>query len=112
MLRAAITWLGGLNVTGSRAFLTLLHFERHLLTLGNGLETSADNGAVVDKDILSAILPGDKAITFGFVKPLYCSCNHGNTSSIDGVADVQLISSSKITDVTTDKTEGTTELAT
>jgi hypothetical protein len=98
-----------LNVAGGRAFLTFLHLERNLLTLGKGLETSADDGAVVDKNILAAILPGDKAITFGVVKPLHCSCNHGSTSVLDKIANLQLVSRSKIAGVTAEKTEGNTE---
>lgn len=79
-LCAATRYSGGSNVAGGWAFLTLLHLKGYLLTLGKGLEIGADDGAVVDKNILAAILPGDKAITFGFVKPLHCSCNQGTTS--------------------------------
>ena len=74
---AATYWSGGLNVAGGRAFLTLFHVERHLLALSEGPDISAGDGAVVDKNIFAAILPGDKAKTFGFVKPLHCSSNHG-----------------------------------
>ncbi len=75
--------LGGLNATSGRAFLTLFHFEGHLLTFGKGPEASAGDGALVDKNIFAAILTGDKAKTFGFVKPLDCSSNHGSTSGMD-----------------------------
>ena len=76
ILRAAARWSGGLNVAGGRAFLTLFHVERHLLALSKCPEASASDGALVNKNILAPIRPGDKAKTFGFVKPLNYARNH------------------------------------
>ena len=36
--------LDGLDLDGRRTFLALLHLELHLLALGQGLETAAQNG--------------------------------------------------------------------
>jgi hypothetical protein len=58
----------------------LLDIERDSLALGEGLETTALNGRVMHEDILTTILWRNEAIAFIAVKPLYCSCNHGNTS--------------------------------
>ncbi len=76
--------LDGLNVAGGRSFLTLFHFKRYLLALCKGLKTGADDSAVVDKNIFTAILSGDKAITFGIVEPFHGACNHGSTSLLIG----------------------------
>jgi hypothetical protein len=60
----------------------LLDIERDPLALGQGLEvaTLTLNGRVMHEDILTTILWRNEAIAFIAVKPLYGSCNHGNTS--------------------------------
>lgn len=101
-----------MHVAGGRSFLTVLNLECYLLTLGQALEAASNNGGVVDKDILATVLPGDKAETLGFVKPLYCSCNHGSTSYINGFINQQRFSRRMIAGETAEITEGTTELTT
>ena len=94
ILGAATYWSGRLNVAGGRAFLTLFHVEGYLLAFSKGSDISAGDGALVDKNILTAILTGDKAKTFGFVKPLHCSSNHWWYLCVDGVSNMQLVSGS------------------
>ncbi len=79
-LLAQCLTLSRLNVRRGRTLRALLQTEFHFLAFGQGLETTALDGGVMHEDILAAVGGGDKAKTLGVVKPLYCSCNHGNTS--------------------------------
>ena len=48
------------------------HFELHILAFLQASEAACLDCREVHKDIF-AVLPADKAIAFGVVKPLYCS---------------------------------------
>ena len=64
------------DVASSGAFLALLDVEGHFLTFGQRLEAAALNGAVVDEDVLGAIVRSDEAKTFLVTEPLNCTCSH------------------------------------
>jgi hypothetical protein len=64
------------------------------------------------EDIVTTVLWGNEAIALIAVKPLYCSCNHGNTSVWLIYDGLQLIPGSNIAGVTAEKQEGTSELST
>jgi hypothetical protein len=53
-----------------------LRFERKLLTLIEGAQTSAFNGADVNENVSSAVVGLNEAEAFGRVKPLNCSGSH------------------------------------
>jgi len=76
-----------------------------LLTLGQGLEATALDGGMMHEDILTAVLRGNEAEALGIVEPLYCSCNHGNTSVWLNCDILQFILESGIVGVTTEKLE-------
>jgi len=65
-----------------RAFRSLRHFELNLLTLLEGLEAVALNGAIVNKDVRRAWL-FDKTVALRVVKPLDLTgySRHNNESS-------------------------------
>ena len=67
--------LDRLDILRLPALRALDHVELHLLTLLQAAEPAGLNRGEVHEDILS-ILAADKTITFGVVKPLYCSCFH------------------------------------
>ena len=54
------------------------YVELNLLSFLQAPETVSLNGGEVYKHVL-AVLAADKSIALGVVKPLYCSCFHGNT---------------------------------
>jgi len=62
--------LYGDYVLGLRAFLALSHCELNTLAFGQSLESSALNGAVVNKNVRAATTLNE-AETFGFVEELY-----------------------------------------
>ena len=68
--------LDGLNILGLPPLGAFDYIELHLLTFLQAAESIGLNGREVYKHIL-AVLTADETITFGVVKPLYCSCFHG-----------------------------------
>lgn len=54
----------------------LLNVIVDLLTLGECFETVGHDAGKMHKDILAAIIVGDKTIAFAFVEPFYCSAVH------------------------------------
>src|SRR3989344_4697622 len=71
---------GRLNVRGGRTLGALFQLELHLLAFGQGFKTAALNGGMMHEDILAAVGRGNETEALGVVEPLYCSCNHENTS--------------------------------
>ena len=68
--------LDGLDVLGLPPFRAFNYVELDLLTFLQAAESSRLDGREVYEYIL-AVLAADKTISFGVVKPLYCSCFHG-----------------------------------
>ena len=68
--------LDGLDVLGLPPFRAFNYVELDLLTFLQAAESPRLDGREVHEYIL-AVLAADKTITFGVVKPLYCSCFHG-----------------------------------
>ena len=58
------------DILGLQAFRALNRFKFHGLLFLEGPEPIPLDGAMMHKDI-GAILPGDKPITLGFVKPFH-----------------------------------------
>jgi hypothetical protein len=54
---------------------TLFNIKADFVSLGKGLETTALDGCVMDKDI-GAVLSGDEPEAFARVKPLNSSLRH------------------------------------
>ena len=69
-------FLDSLNVLGLPAFRAFDYVELNLLSFLQAAESIALNGREVNEHVL-AVLAADETITFGVVKPLYCSCFHG-----------------------------------
>ena len=69
---AEIAGLERLNVLSLPALGSLGHFELHRLALLQASEAARLDCREVHKNIF-AVLPADKAVAFGVVKPLYCS---------------------------------------
>ena len=63
------------DVLGLPAFWPFDYVELDLLTFLKAAESTGLNGREVYEHVL-AVLAADKSITFGVVKPLYCSCFH------------------------------------
>jgi hypothetical protein len=74
------TTLGRLNSRRRRTLRALLDIECYPLALGQGLEAATPNGRVMHEHILTTVLWRNEAVALIVVKPLYCSCIHGNTS--------------------------------
>ena len=72
--------LSRLNVRRRRTFRALFQLELHLLSLGQAFEARTLDGGVMHEYILTAVCGGNEAEALGVVEPLYCSCNHENTS--------------------------------
>jgi hypothetical protein len=73
------TWypvLLGYDVGRARAFLALLNVVGDGLSLGQRLEATALDGAVMDEDVLAAVGRSDKAEAFLVTEPLDCTCCH------------------------------------
>jgi hypothetical protein len=64
------------------------------------------------EDIIDTVLWRNEAVALVGVKPLYCSCNHGNTSVWLNHDGLQFIPGSNIAGVTVEKQAGTPELST
>jgi len=64
-----------LNVLSLPALLAFGHVELHLLSFLQAAESARLNSGEMHEDILPG-LAADKAVAFGVVKPLYCSCFH------------------------------------
>ena len=62
------------DVLGLRAFLAVCNRKLDLLAVGQGFEAVTLNSAEVDKDVRPIFL-SDKAVPFGFVKPLHGARN-------------------------------------
>jgi hypothetical protein len=84
----------------------LLDIERYPLAIGQGLEAATLNSRVMHEDILTTtVLRRNEAVALIGVKPLYCSCNHGNTSVwLNDDDDLQFIPGTDIAGVTAGKT--------
>src|SRR5881628_126860 len=59
-------------------------FELHLVTLSEALEALRLDGAVVDEDVLTALLR-DEPVTLCVVEPFDLSCRHTSNLSLKGV---------------------------
>jgi hypothetical protein len=64
------------NVGRLEALRTFFYFKCDRLTFAQSFETRALNRIEMYKDILTTVRRGNKTKTFGFVKPLYCTCSH------------------------------------
>ena len=62
------------DVLGLRTFLAVCDREFYLLAVGEGFEAITLNCAEVNKDVRPIFL-SDKAVPFGFVKPLHGARN-------------------------------------
>ncbi len=72
----------------------MLDIECDPLAFGQGLKAATLDGRVMHEDIVTTVLWGNEAIALIAVKPLYCSCNHGNTSvwlNYDGLQFIPLV---------------------
>src|SRR5215210_2542268 len=67
------------DVSRLGAFLALSLFELDARTLGQGLEALTGDVAVMDEEILGALVRGDEAIPLAVVEPLDGSASHKNT---------------------------------
>jgi len=75
--KANYKWLlDSLYVLGLPPFRAFNYVEADLLTFLQAAESIRLNGREVYEHVL-AVLAADETITFGVVKPLYCSCFHG-----------------------------------
>ncbi len=59
-----------------RSFRATFYFKVDLLTFGQGLEAGALDSAEMYENVCAAIVLRNKTETFGFVKPLDCTCSH------------------------------------
>jgi len=73
--RALDYWLDSLNVFRLPALGTLGHLELHSLSFLQAAKAARLNRREVHENVF-AILTADEAVTFGVVKPLYCSLFH------------------------------------
>jgi hypothetical protein len=64
--------LNGFDVFCGRALLALRNIETDALALGQGLETAGLNGAVMDKQIPTAVFL-DKPEALLLIEPLHCT---------------------------------------
>src|SRR5437762_3211533 len=70
------------DVFGLRALRALGGLELHLRALGERLVALADDRAVVDEQVLTALVGGDEPVPLVGVEPLHgSSCHKKNTSS-------------------------------
>jgi len=67
--------LGG-NVNRLETLGTLFYLKVDRLTFAQGFETRALNRIEMYEYILTTVRRSNKTKTFGFVKPLYCTCSH------------------------------------
>src|SRR3954466_11294247 len=63
----------GADVVCLRPLLALGEFERHLLSLLEGLVPATFDGGVVDEDVFTAVLGCDEAVALLTVEPLHDS---------------------------------------
>ena len=66
----------GYDVGRARAFLPLLNVIRNGLTLGQRLEATTLNGAVMDENVLAAVGRGDETKALFVTEPLNCAYSH------------------------------------
>ncbi len=66
-----------------RPFLTLFGLILHLLVLPEGPESFVHNVRMMDKEILAAIVGGNKAESLLITEPLYSTCCHDTFSFAD-----------------------------
>ena len=64
------------NVGSLQTLGTFFYLKVDRLTFGQGFETRALNCIEMYEYILTTVRRGNKTKTFGFVKPLYCTCSH------------------------------------
>src|SRR5579863_8275689 len=69
-----------LHVLGLPALRAFDHVKLHLLTFLEAAEAARLNGREVHKYVFT-VLAADETIAFGVVKPLHCSCFHGDANS-------------------------------
>src|SRR6478735_3307834 len=67
---------GLLNARRGRAFGPFLGLVADLGTLGQGLEALAENRAVMDEDVLRAVVGCDEPVALVVAEPLDCSSGH------------------------------------
>src|SRR5690242_3577985 len=67
---------GLLNARSSRALGAFLGLVAHLGTLREGLEALAKDGAVMDEDVLRAVIGRDEPVALVVAEPLDCSSRH------------------------------------
>src|SRR5215510_4208654 len=67
---------GLLNARRGRALGAFLGLVAHLGTLRKGLEALAENGAVMDEDVLRAVIGRDEPVALVVAEPLDCSSRH------------------------------------
>ena len=64
------------NVGSLEALRAFFYLKGDRLTFAQGFETRALNRIEMYEYILTTVRRGNKTKTFGFVKPLYCTCSH------------------------------------
>jgi len=64
------------NVGRLQALGTFFYLIVNRLTFAQGFEARALDRVEMYEHIIAAIVLCDKTKTFGFVKPLYCTCSH------------------------------------
>jgi len=69
--------LDAFDVLGLPALGAFDHIELHLLPFLKAAEAIGLNGGEVNEHVLT-VLAADESVTLGVVKPLYCSCFHGD----------------------------------
>jgi hypothetical protein len=65
-----------LDVLRLRALVALHDLELHGVALFEGLEAGAQDCAVVDENVLVAIITSNETITLLCIEPLYFACKH------------------------------------
>src|SRR3954468_8449843 len=68
------------DLRGSGALGARLGDVGHLRALGEGLEPVAGDGAVVDEQVLGAVIGNDEAEPFVVAEPLHCAGAHYRSS--------------------------------
>src|SRR6185436_19331945 len=81
---------GFLDARGGRALRAFLGLVGHLGALGQGLEALAHDGAVMDEDVLRAVIGGDEPVTLVIAEPLDCSGRHLASTSCAANAEASV----------------------
>src|SRR6516164_3378413 len=75
-------WLDRLDVLRLQALRSAAHFERHLLSLGEGAKPLGLDGGVVDEDVLASAVLGDEAKALRIVEPLHGTGCHASRFAV------------------------------